>query len=108
LRDYSQAVDVGTLKGVPSDTIRLLLWVLAFMTFGYATAEFEVTSERLGCYRPEGIYPSIVLVTSKFDTSQSISTTRKDMLMVKMLASMILVFVGLSHKTSWPSTLKAA
>ena len=23
------------------------------MTFGYGTKEFEVTSERLGCYRPE-------------------------------------------------------
>ncbi|KAF2227163.1 heterokaryon incompatibility protein Het-C-domain-containing protein [Elsinoe ampelina] len=53
LRDYSQAVDVGTLKGVPASTIRVLIWVLAFMTFGYATAEFEVTDERLGCYRPE-------------------------------------------------------
>ncbi|CAK3994265.1 Hypothetical predicted protein [Lecanosticta acicola] len=53
LRDYSQAVDVGTLKGVPADTIRVLVWVLAFMSFGYATVEFEVTSERLGVYRPE-------------------------------------------------------
>ncbi|KAF4549134.1 Hypothetical protein D9617_23g005490 [Elsinoe fawcettii] len=53
LRDYSQAVDVGTLKGVQAGTIRVLIWVLAFMTFGYATAEFEVTDERLGCYRPE-------------------------------------------------------
>ncbi|KAF2842157.1 heterokaryon incompatibility Het-C [Patellaria atrata CBS 101060] len=53
LRDYSQAVDVGTLKGVQKDTIRILVWVLAFMSFGYATAEFEVTEERLGVYRPE-------------------------------------------------------
>lgn len=53
LRDYSQAVDVGTLKGVPADTIRVLVWVLAFMSFGYATEEFEVTTERLGVYRPE-------------------------------------------------------
>ena len=53
LRDYSQAVDVGTLKGVQADTIRILVWVLAFMSFGYATAEFEVTAERLGTYRPE-------------------------------------------------------
>jgi hypothetical protein len=53
LRDYSQAVDVGTLKGVQADTIRVLVWVLAFMSFGYATAEFEVTAERLGTYRPE-------------------------------------------------------
>jgi len=70
LRDYSQAVDVGTLKGVNKEAIRLLLWVLSFMSFGYATAEFLVTEERLGvcvskllwkkwclnflqCYRPE-------------------------------------------------------
>jgi hypothetical protein len=53
LRDYSQAVDVGTLKGVQSECIRILIWVLSFLTFGYATGEFEVTAERLGCYRPE-------------------------------------------------------
>ncbi|KAL9067895.1 MAG: hypothetical protein Q9157_006674 [Trypethelium eluteriae] len=53
LRDYSQAIDVGTLKGVQADTIRILIWILAFMSFGYATAEFEVTAERLGTYRPE-------------------------------------------------------
>ena len=53
LRDYSQAVDVGTLKGVPSGTIRILVWVLSFLSFGYATGEFEVTEERLGVYRPE-------------------------------------------------------
>jgi hypothetical protein len=51
LRDYSQAVDVGTLKGVQAGTIRILVWVLAFMSFGYATGEFEVTDERLGTYR---------------------------------------------------------
>ena len=53
LRDYSQAVDVGTVKSIQPDTIRILLWVLSTLTFGYATAEFEVTSERLGVYRPE-------------------------------------------------------
>ncbi|KAJ9667420.1 hypothetical protein H2201_002288 [Coniosporium apollinis] len=53
LRDYSQAIDVGTLKGVQAGTIRILVWVLAFMSFGYATGEFEVTDERLGVYRPE-------------------------------------------------------
>lgn len=53
LRDYSQAVDVGTVKNVSAEAIRLLLWVLGFMSFGYGTGEFEVTSERLGCYRPE-------------------------------------------------------
>ncbi|EFX03521.1 het-c domain containing protein [Grosmannia clavigera kw1407] len=53
LRDYSQAVDVGSLKGVNGATIRILVWVLSFLAFGYATEEFEVTEERLGCYRPE-------------------------------------------------------
>lgn len=51
--DYSQAVDVGSLKGVSAPTIRILVWVLSFLSFGYATAEFEVTEERLGVYRPE-------------------------------------------------------
>ena len=52
-RDYSQAIDVGTVKSVSAEAIRLLLCVLGFMTFGYGSGEFEVTSERLGCYRPE-------------------------------------------------------
>lgn len=53
LRDYSQAIDVGTVKYVSAEAIRILLWVLGFMTFGYGTKEFEVTLDRLGCYRPE-------------------------------------------------------
>lgn len=53
LRDYSQAIDVGTVKTVSAEAIRLLLNVLGFMTFGYGSAEFEVTAYRLGCYRPE-------------------------------------------------------
>ncbi|KAI1488857.1 heterokaryon incompatibility Het-C [Biscogniauxia mediterranea] len=53
LRDYSQAVDVASLKGANADTIRVLVWVLSFLANGYATDEFEVTAERLGVYRPE-------------------------------------------------------
>ena len=42
-RDYSQAVDVGTLgKGIKLGTIRILVWVMGFMAHGYATEEFEV------------------------------------------------------------------
>ena len=41
------------MKYVSAEAIRILLWVLGFMTFGYGTKEFEVTAERLGCYRPE-------------------------------------------------------
>ncbi|KAL2824731.1 heterokaryon incompatibility protein Het-C-domain-containing protein [Aspergillus cavernicola] len=52
LRDYSQAVDVGTVKYVSAEAIRILLWVLGFLSFGYGTKEFEVTTERLGCYEP--------------------------------------------------------
>jgi hypothetical protein len=52
-RDYSQAIDVGTVKSVSAEAIRLLLCVLGFMTFGYGSGEFEVTHDRLGCYRPE-------------------------------------------------------
>lgn len=46
-------MDVGSLKGIPASTIRILVWVLSFLSFGYATKEFEVTDERLGVYRPE-------------------------------------------------------
>lgn len=53
LRDYSQAVDVASLKGVNAETIRILVWILSFLANGYATEEFEVTSDRLGVYRPE-------------------------------------------------------
>ncbi|KKA29982.1 hypothetical protein TD95_002990 [Thielaviopsis punctulata] len=53
LRDYSQAVDVGTVKNVSAEAIRLLLSILGFLTFGYGSGEFEVTADRLGCYRPE-------------------------------------------------------
>ncbi|KAL2134947.1 hypothetical protein VTI74DRAFT_10268 [Chaetomium olivicolor] len=53
LRDYSQAIDVGTVKLVSAEAIRLLLCVLGFLTFGYGSREFEVTADRLGCYRPE-------------------------------------------------------
>ncbi|POS82860.1 hypothetical protein EPUL_003633 [Erysiphe pulchra] len=49
----AQAVDVGSLKGVSAGAIRILVWVLSFLSFGYATNEFEVTEERLGVYRPE-------------------------------------------------------
>lgn len=54
LRDYSQAIDLGTLtKGVSPELIRIILWIMAFTEFGYGTNEFEVTSERLGVYRAE-------------------------------------------------------
>lgn len=60
LRDYSQAIDVGSVKSVSAEAIRLLLCVLGFLTFGYGSREFEVTADRLGCYRPEGVCPKFL------------------------------------------------
>ena len=54
LRDYSQAIDIGTLsRGVSPELIRIVLWIMAFTEFGYGTNEFEVTMDRLGVYRAE-------------------------------------------------------
>ncbi|PPR00750.1 hypothetical protein CVT24_000775 [Panaeolus cyanescens] len=52
LRDYSQAVDIASLKKLQLQTIINLIMVLGFMAHGYATHEFEVTPERLGVYLP--------------------------------------------------------
>ncbi|TFK56504.1 Het-C-domain-containing protein [Heliocybe sulcata] len=52
LRDYSQAMDIGGLSKLTADTLVLIIGVLGFMTFGFATQEFEVTPERLGVYLP--------------------------------------------------------
>ncbi|EKM84003.1 hypothetical protein AGABI1DRAFT_110607 [Agaricus bisporus var. burnettii JB137-S8] len=52
LRDYSQAMDIAGLSKLTADTITLIVSILGFMTFGYATEEFEVTQERLGVYLP--------------------------------------------------------
>ena len=53
LRDFSQLLDKGSLALVPYPVLRALVSVFAFVQFGYATREFEVTDERLGVYRPE-------------------------------------------------------
>ncbi|KAF9268848.1 Het-C-domain-containing protein [Marasmius fiardii PR-910] len=52
LRDYSQAVDIAGLSKLPLQTIINLCMALGFLAHGYATNEFEVTKERLGCYLP--------------------------------------------------------
>ena len=53
LRDFSQLLDKGSLSLVPRPLLRALVAIFAFVQFGYATREFEVTNERLGLYRPE-------------------------------------------------------
>lgn len=49
-RDFSQVVDVGGLSKLTADSLVLIVSVLGFVTFGFATKEFEVTRERLGVY----------------------------------------------------------
>ncbi|KAH7024995.1 heterokaryon incompatibility Het-C [Microdochium trichocladiopsis] len=49
-RDFSQVIDTTCLETVPEPILRAIVAVMAFMEFGYATDEFDVTRERLGCY----------------------------------------------------------
>ena len=93
LRDYSQAVDVGTVKYVSAEAIRIILWVLGFMSFGYATKEFEVTTERLGCYRPEGRFCVDLTRRSHSQRPQSTSTTLKTTPIILTRVSMTAVSV---------------
>ena len=53
LRDFSQLLDRTSLSLVPRPVLKALVAIFAFVQFGYATGEFEVTDERLGFYRPE-------------------------------------------------------
>lgn len=53
LRDFSQLLDKGSIAHVPRPILSALVSVFAFLQFGYATREFEVTNERLRLYRPE-------------------------------------------------------
>ncbi|KAH8651104.1 heterokaryon incompatibility Het-C [Xylariales sp. PMI_506] len=50
LRDFSQVIDTTCLENVPEPILRAIVSVLALLEFGFATDEFEVTRERLGCY----------------------------------------------------------
>ncbi|TIC17269.1 Het-C-domain-containing protein, partial [Wallemia mellicola] len=52
-RDLSQALDVSGLKIASPKQLTTVVAVLGFLSFGYATREFEVTEERLGTYRNE-------------------------------------------------------
>lgn len=53
LRDFSQLIDRKAIEVVPEPILRAVVAIFAYIQFGYSTKEFEVTSERLGCYRPE-------------------------------------------------------
>lgn len=91
LRDYSQAVDIAGLKKLQVQAIINLCMVLGFLAHGYATAEFEVTEERLGVYLPvEHIdNPKVrILVLSDGHMIDSSSVCR-GMVREKMLESII-------------------
>ena len=62
-------MDTGALKKAQPETIRILVWLLSFLGFGYATAEFEVTAERLGVYRPEEHIESVKLLPANLQRS---------------------------------------
>ncbi|KAM6529234.1 hypothetical protein FALCPG4_007381 [Fusarium falciforme] len=51
LRDFSQIIDTTGLENVPEPVLRAIVSILGFLEFGFATDEFEVTRERLGCYK---------------------------------------------------------
>jgi len=52
LRDYSQAMDIAGLSKLTAQTLVTVVSALGFMTFGFATEEFQVTPDRLGVYLP--------------------------------------------------------
>lgn len=53
LRDFSQLIDRKSIEVIPEPILRAIVAIFAHAQFGYTTDEFEVTSERLGSYRPE-------------------------------------------------------
>ncbi|KAG9105406.1 hypothetical protein FRC07_009308, partial [Ceratobasidium sp. 392] len=52
LRDYSQAMDIAGLSKLTAQTLITVVSALGFMTFGFATEEFQITADRLGVYLP--------------------------------------------------------
>ena len=44
---------------------------LGFLAHGYATGEFEVTIDRLGCYLPVGVYVHRTHTLAHFNFRQS-------------------------------------
>lgn len=57
--------------------------MLSFLSFGYATGEFEVTAERLGVYRPEEH-----MYVHKVGIRQKMQRLRSDGLIVTILGIM--------------------
>lgn len=80
------------------------------MTFGYATAEFEVTSERLGVYRPEEHIEYVELIITRCAAGYLADiwsiVIQRDTQTTQMQDSMTHVYVVLSSESSLKSTMK--
>jgi len=80
------------------------------MTFGYGTKEFEVTAERLGCYRPEDHIGTST--EPHLDYSSDVlllQITLKTMRIISMLHNTTLDFVVLlMSELNWRLTLGPA
>ncbi|KAJ8119326.1 hypothetical protein ONZ43_g3703 [Nemania bipapillata] len=50
LRDFSQVIDTTLLENVDEAILRAIVSIMGFLEFGFATDEFDVTRQRLGCY----------------------------------------------------------
>jgi hypothetical protein len=99
-------MDTGALKKAQPETIRILVWLLSFLGFGYATAEFEVTSERLGVYRPEEHIEYGRRPTASIETNlASFTATQRTTMTTRMLGNSTPVYAGqfatLSFRSIW-------
>lgn len=65
-----------------------MLWILGFLSFGFGTGEFEVTRERLGCYRYVDRIFTMKELTRGPAAPKSTSTTQKTMQTTSTPASM--------------------
>ena len=106
LRDYSQAVDVGSLKGVNAATIRILVGqlfylplrhILTFPRYGFFRSWPLVMPQR-SSKSPKNDWVSIAL--------RNTSTTPSAMRMARMRASLISASVAPSKKSRRKSILE--
>lgn len=80
------------------------VWVLSFMSFGFATREFEVTADRLGTYRPEEHMFVNITPFLRICTYQGSETTPKTTLTTRMRAHTTPVSALPLCPLSWRST----
>ncbi len=99
-------MDTGTLSKAQPETIRILVWVLSFLSFGYATAEFEVTAERLGVYRPEEHIDKFVSLSPEHSLYLTLNAVLRITTTTKMLVKLIRACEDLYDQLSSKSIMK--